>query len=229
MGTTRNYCLGIIVVSKLLRLGMEALQHKNPHNHEGQQNMSTTTNQIVFQAWPKIARLKRTIYVTEKIDGTNAAIGITEDGVVYAQSRTRIITPEQDNHGFAAWVYDNADELRTTLGTGLHFGEWWGQKIQRTYGLTEKRFSLFNSSRWIADVDDNYRCLEAPLCFVVPIIGTYESFDFVDDCIDFLRYGGSVAAPGFKDPEGVVVYHAASRSSFKVTLEKDDEYKGKQS
>ena len=30
----------------------------------------------VFQGWPKIARLNRDIIITEKLDGTNAAIGV---------------------------------------------------------------------------------------------------------------------------------------------------------
>lgn len=33
---------------------------------------------IEFQAWPKVARLNRAITITEKIDGTNAAVGIQE-------------------------------------------------------------------------------------------------------------------------------------------------------
>lgn len=57
-----------------------------------------------FVSWPKIARLNRDMVVTEKIDGTNAAIIVTEDGDLYCQSRTRVISLEQDNFGFAAWV-----------------------------------------------------------------------------------------------------------------------------
>lgn len=37
---------------------------------------------IEFQPWPKIARLNREITITEKIDGTNAAVIITEEGEV---------------------------------------------------------------------------------------------------------------------------------------------------
>src|ERR1035437_6203226 len=100
-------------------------------------------------AFPKIARLNRDIVITEKIDGTNAAIGIVEapftvsDGEggpefrgyrVYAQSRNRIITPGKDNAGFAAWVESIKDIAIEVLGPGLHFGEWWGNGIQRGYG-----------------------------------------------------------------------------------------------
>jgi hypothetical protein len=102
-----------------------------------------------FVGFPKMARLSREVVVTEKIDGTNACVFISEDGEFLVGSRTRWITPEQDNHGFAAWAYANKDDL-LLLGPGTHFGEWWGSGIQRGYGLQkgEKRFSLFNTLRW---------------------------------------------------------------------------------
>ena len=34
---------------------------------------------IEFKEFPKIARLNREVIVTEKIDGTNAAVIVTED------------------------------------------------------------------------------------------------------------------------------------------------------
>jgi hypothetical protein len=37
---------------------------------------------------------------------------------------------------------------------------------------------------------------------------------------------GSRAAPGYDKPEGIVVYHTASRSMYKVTLEGDEKPKG---
>ena len=58
------------------------------------------TPDVQFVKWPSIPRLYRNVIITEKIDGTNAAVGVTDDLQVHAQSRTRIITPEQDNHGF---------------------------------------------------------------------------------------------------------------------------------
>src|SRR4051812_4307796 len=101
-----------------------------------------------FQAFPSIARLFRECVVTEKIDGTNGVVHVSDDGLtVTAGSRSRWITPEADNFGFARWVAEHAEELRA-LGPGFHFGEWWGSGIQRRYGLDEKRFSLFNVGRW---------------------------------------------------------------------------------
>jgi len=108
---------------------------------------TTTTSNDDFVAFPKIARLSRECVISEKIDGTSAQILITDDGQIKAGSRSRWLTPENDNFGFAAWVADNKEEL-LTLGVGRHFGEWWGEGIQRNYGLKERRFSLFNTIRW---------------------------------------------------------------------------------
>lgn len=173
-----------------------------------------------FVSFPKIARLRREIVITEKIDGTNAAVGITEDGRVYAQSRKRIITPSTDNHGFARWVSERADDLLTELGPGLHFGEWWGLGIQRGYGLDHKRFSLFNTGRWTMPRDEG----RLSCCHVVPILQTWATFSTagVDLALDNLRRFGSRAAPGYDRPEGIVVYHKQSNSLFKQTLEGDD-------
>jgi len=77
---------------------------------------------VEFKAWPKIPRIEnKKEYYTEKLDGTNACIIITEDGDFACQSRSRLITPEDDNYGFAAWAYENKNEL-LKLEPGHHFG-----------------------------------------------------------------------------------------------------------
>lgn len=174
-----------------------------------------------FEGFPKIPRLSRECWVTEKLDGTNASIFIGDDGEFLVGSRTRWITPENDNHGFARWAYEHKEEL-LKLGPGRHFGEWWGQGIQRGYGLREKRFSLFNVSRWEDDA------IRPSCCWVVPILyrGPFTTPD-VDVYLDHLARYGSVAAPGFMKPEGIVIYHAAANHYFKKTIEKDEQPKGK--
>ncbi len=175
---------------------------------------------IPFVEFPKIYRLRRPIVITEKIDGTNASVHVAEDGTVSAGSRTRWITPEDDNHGFAKWVRDHAEELRA-LGPGSHLGEWWGAAIQRRYGLDHKRFSLFNVGRWNAETPP------PACCHMVPVLCRAETLDSaeVDHVLALLRATGSLAAPGFMKPEGVVVFHEPSRALFKVTIEKDEEPK----
>lgn len=223
-----------------------------------------------FEPFPKIARLFREVVITEKIDGTNAHVLIAvepkiaedfrqgrnpflviaeeADLVMFAGSRTRYITPEQDNHGFARWAKEHAAEL-FKLGPGRHFGEWWGSGIQRGYGLPkgEKRFSLFNTARWHLNgtephvwksVPSDKKGIEfsatlseeLPACVgLVPVLHQgHFSTGLVETCARNLREGGSVAAPGFRNPEGLVVYHTAANLCLKMTLEKDDEPKGKQ-
>jgi hypothetical protein len=178
---------------------------------------------IEFREFPKIARLNREVIVTEKIDGTNACVIVSDDGLsLAAQSRSKLITPTDDNFGFARWVEANTAEL-LRLGPGHHFGEWWGSGIQRGYGLPkgEKRFSLFNVSRW-SDNETRPGC-----CHVVPVLTWGRGFECVYTALDGLRFAGSLASPGFMKPEGVVAFHAQGNLMFKATIEKDEEYKGK--
>jgi len=174
-----------------------------------------------FQDFPKMARWSREIIITEKIDGTNAQICIGDDGSFQVGSRTRWITPEDDNYGFAAWAMQNKNELMK-LGAGRHFGEWWGAGIQRRYGMQDKRFSLFNAIRWNSENIPN-------CCHVVPVIYHGPMVPgAIEDAISFLSEKGSIAAPGFMDPEGVVLFHIAGNLGFKKTVKKDEVPKGKQ-
>jgi hypothetical protein len=176
------------------------------------------TDAPAFVGFPSIPRLLRDCIVTEKIDGTNASVWIGDDGTVRAGSRSRWITPADDNFGFAAWVAAHADELRDGLGAGHHYGEWYGAGIQRKYGLAEKRFALFNVSRWETD--------RPACCDVVPVLyrGPFDTAA-VRDCLATLAASGSRIAPGFMQPEGIVVFHVAAGALYKVTLDKNDGHK----
>lgn len=192
-----------------------------------------------FQAWPKTPRLLRDVVVTEKIDGTNACVIVeplgsdesdhhlaiagyqhSETGEFWyqlgAQSRKRLLTLEQDNAGFARWVRENAETIANELGPGRHYGEWWGQGIQRGYGLTEKRFSLFNTAKW-STVE-----FTTPGLGVVPTIyeGEFNQAK-IEACLVDLQWNGSHAAPGFDHPEGICVFHTQSRQVYKITLDGD--------
>ena len=171
------------------------------------------------QQFSKIARPNRAIVVTEKIDGTNGLVYVTDEGFVCAGSRTRWIESGNDNFGFASWVEAHASELQA-LGPGFHYGEWWGHGIQRGYGLPpgDRRFSLFNTSRW---AEERPAC-----CGVVPTLysGPF-SEDAIKSALADLRVGGSRIAP-FMNPEGVVVYHTAGNVLFKATITNDAAGKG---
>lgn len=193
---------------------------------------------IPFQPFPKMARLNREIIISEKIDGTNSTVYVDDEGGVFAGSRPRWITPEDDNYRFAAWVKEHEDELRG-LGPGMHRGEWWGQGIQRKYGLKEKRWSLFNTIRWcrhdqepqqIPMADPRIVKMQDRLpacCHLVPVL--YRGIFKTEACweaLERLELKGSLAAPDYRFPEGIVVFHVASNTAYKATLEKDDEPKG---
>jgi hypothetical protein len=170
-----------------------------------------------FEAFAKIPRLRRGCVITEKIDGTNAQVYFPDDGgPMHVGSRNRWITPDADNFGFARWAFEHEAELRQ-LGPGRHFGEWWGAGIQRRYGVEDKRFSLFNVGRWASKDAELPSC-----CLTVPVLYEGEFNDSaVQECLERLRMHGSVAAPGFMQPEGIVVFHTASRTLHKVTLGDD--------
>lgn len=173
-----------------------------------------------FIGFPKVARLNREIVITEKIDGTNAQIFIADDGVtMLVDSRTRWITPQNDNFGFARWAEENKVEL-LKLGPGSHFGEWWGAGIQRRYNQEKKIFSLFNVGRW--GVSEGLE-MPPPCCSIVPVLfqGIFSEAT-MKSCLRALSVDGSYAAPGFMNPEGIVIYHTAAKTMFKVTLENDE-------
>jgi len=176
---------------------------------------------IEFKEFAKIPRLTRECVVTEKIDGTNGVIYVGEDGKFLVGSRTRWLDDHNDNYNFWHWCQDNKAEL-LRLGPGTHYGEWWGCGIRRGYGLTEKRFSLFNTHRW-SDEPLRPKC-----CHVVPILyeGMFDTLMF-NGLLTVMKEQGSRAVPGFMRPEGIVIYHRAGNLMFKKTIERDEEWKGK--
>jgi hypothetical protein len=213
-----------------------------------------------FVPFNKMPRLNRSCIVTEKIDGSNGCVVVLPDGTVKAGSRTRWVTPAQDNYGFAAWVLEHEAELRG-LGVGRHFGEWWGRGINRGYGLEDRRFSLFNVSRWHQDIWESdeqlryqrelaevARLMKLPdiemipfgkapsprryvappaCCSVVPVVwrGQFSSATVNGVCLHLAKTG-SVAAPGYTNPEGVVCFMEASQHLYKVLIDNDHQPKG---
>ena len=175
-----------------------------------------TTDYPEFVPFPKIPRLHKECIVTEKIDGTNGIIYITDDGDMFIGSRNRWLSEDADNFGFHRWVTGNQNELMK-LGPGRHHGEWWGSGIQRGYDLPkgEKRFSLFNVNIW--NEENKPEC-----CYVVPTLYSGDfSTNALDDAMDHLWYNGSVASPDFMNPEGVMIYHSAANHYFKAPFDKN--------
>lgn len=93
---------------------------------------------------------------TVKLHGTNAGVSYnTKDGIWY-QSRENIITPTQDNAGFAFFANGNEatfiemfESLAKENGVDLDnntitiYGEWAGASIQKNVGITNLPKSFF--------------------------------------------------------------------------------------
>lgn len=164
----------------------------------------------LFVAWPKIPRAKdNSILITEKMDGTNACVYIRDGELAAVQSRKRLITPEDDNFGFAAWAHENEEGL-VQLGEGRHYGEWCGPGIQKNpHELDKRYFYLFNVERPVETLPDCVR--QVATLYRGPYTDevVYEVFwDLQQDAIE----------RGYK-PEGVIVYYRLFRQSFKLTYE----------
>lgn len=164
-----------------------------------------------FEHFPKIPRARKLhMFITEKIDGTNAQILISPDPSVpiLAGSRNRWIFPNADgkttdNYDFASFVAANESALRR-LGPGRHYGEWYGAGIgPRKYGLTSRRFALFDALRWTPERLPEGLPAEVG---VVPILynGAVDN-DMPDRMMASLKLEGSRAVPGYMNPEGIVV------------------------
>jgi len=208
----------------------------------------------MFERFPSLTRFSHGWTITEKLDGTNAAVVIVHgsdrtafdyvqnvpeadlaaglgDHYVFAQSRSKLIWPGKstDNHGFARFVQENAEEFVTKLGEGRHFGEWVGKGVnKRHYHLPGKTFALFNVNRWEgADLP--------PLTTTVPSIIKNAYLDnpgeAAIEALNGLRIMGSHFGPrdgdgrGYSNPEGVVMYHAPSNTAFKKTFDYDEQGK----
>lgn len=85
-----------------------------------------------------------------KLDGTNAGVQITPEGEVLAQSRSRFITPEDDNYGFAKWVKgvehyfsSLAEDYSHMRSPVIIFGEWSGLGIQKRCSISKIKQQIF--------------------------------------------------------------------------------------
>lgn len=91
---------------------------------------------------------------TVKLHGTNAGVTFDKNGDLWAQSRSRVITPDNDNMGFAFFVESKKETFKEFIKNIdfkdydfiTIFGEWCGANIQGGVALTKltKRFVIFD-------------------------------------------------------------------------------------
>lgn len=97
---------------------------------------------------------------TVKLHGTNAAIVFDEEGKFHCQSRENIIAPQNDNAGFAAFVYALPEEVMNILKKphiGI-YGEWCGGNIQSSVGINglPKMFVIFANRETHDSYEQNF-------------------------------------------------------------------------
>jgi len=104
---------------------------------------------------------------TVKLHGSNGSFVRLNDGTTWVQSRENIITPEQDNFGFATFCRKHEKHLHTILDQleydkeiyygAVIYGEWCGKGIQKNVGISQfdKMFVVFNIKLLAADEDKN--------------------------------------------------------------------------
>jgi hypothetical protein len=124
-----------------------------------------------------------------KLHGTNAGIVITNDNTWF-QSRSNIITLDNDNAGFVRFMQDKVDTLKSIfdfdrLNEVQIFGEWCGKGIQKGVAISEveRMFVIF-----ALKIDNEWKDMEEwkhTLSFPDLRIFTITSFDTFSTTIDF--------------------------------------------
>jgi hypothetical protein len=198
-----------------------------------------------FQEFDKIHALhKTTLLVTQKLHGTNASIWIrptgeidyseeqaqflTEDGqfLVLPGKRTSFITLENDNFGFARFVYENKEALYKALGQGVWFGEWCGPGINSGEGLTQKRLALFA----VLSLEEKYHNMKSAGLWpdrvdLVPVLftGLGSNIEQIAELVmNDLKEKGSSYVPGYMRPEGIVIQILGTNVKFKKVFEAEE-------
>jgi hypothetical protein len=179
---------------------------------------------LEFKEFNSIERLSGNIVITEKIHGSNAQILVAESSPgmtdVKAGSRTRWLTLDDDNYGFARKVHENFGEISTALGLGRHYGEWYGLGINSGYHLKEKRLALFNTHRW---ADPYKQGLLPSWVDVVPVLyqGPWRE-GIITETMTKLKLEGSAISKGFMKPEGVVIRFDRNGAMFKHVFDPEE-------
>lgn len=107
---------------------------------------------------PSMEKPTLTFKGTVKLHGKNASVCFNDEDGFWAQSRNNIITPENDNSGFAFFTESHKIELSSLLNklidehqidtkiyTVSIYGEWAGKGIQKGVGISQldKAFYVF--------------------------------------------------------------------------------------
>jgi RNA ligase len=205
-----------------------------------------------FVGWPKTPRLYRDIVITEKIDGTNAAVVIEEQpfgaaaGGVPETLISVVLGPEKMDLGMPAIEYWVSAQSRkrfiTPRSDNYGFAKWVegncealvhdleaGHHFGEWWGSGIQRGYGMHNRRFSLFNTRKWGGIEftTPGLDVVPVM--YEGVlceNEIQLALQYLSDYGSIAADEpFKPAEGICIYHAASGQVFKVTMEDDTQPK----
>ena len=247
---------------------MTATTHENGSRSELHDDEGTFGQ---FKSWGSTPRFHKGLHITEKIDGTNAGVSVQGfskgiyhefsgdvpgdakvvygtdcDYLVRAQSRKRIITPDNDNFGFAKWVWENADGLANLLGYGYHYGEWYGEGIQKNpLAVQGRRWALFNTWHWGRKENlDRLVDADIPGLTLVPVLHDEQrdgpaDYKTIPNLLVDLEWGskadGYMTLPNahkmdfhVEGPEGIIVWQRETQQRYKILLREDDKHKWEQ-
>jgi len=134
---------------------------------------------------------------TVKLHGTNAAVSFNEQGY-WAQSRENIITPENDNAGFAFFVESKKEVFKKFVNQinsvnleSLHnntftiYGEWCGGNIQKGVGITNLPKSFFIFGLKVTPHTDNEEELRLKPAYWIPFHYLSSPEDNIYNILDF--------------------------------------------
>lgn len=244
---------------------MTATTHENGSRSELHDNEDTFGQ---FKSWGSTPRFHKGLHITEKINGTNAGVSVQgfsyghhvrneipsdailvvddENNVEYlvrAQSRKRIITPDNDNFGFAGWVWENAEGLANLLGFGYHYGEWYGEGIQKNpLAVKGRKWALFNTWHWGRKENlERLKAADIPGLTIVPVLHD-EQRDGPADYMTIPQILGDLHNGSYADgyetlpnahkmdfhvegPEGIIVWQRETQQRYKILLREDDKHK----
>lgn len=127
----------------------------------------------------------------------------------------------------------NISEKRFSL---FNVGRWFPNSMVSPVELTEEnvkgplivgRPAPVDRPGVCFQVDESTAQVGPACCHVVPVLyrGPFDEAQ-INTALGRLEMTGSVAAPGFMDPEGIVIYHEASKQCFKKTIKDDGKPKG---
>ena len=118
--------------------------------------------------------LNGNVYIFSKLDGTNISVYLNDEGKIEVASRNRVITPEEDLRGVAAYVNSN-HKFKDFFGAHPNlrlFGEWLVPHTVRNYKADAWKklyiFDVIDNGEYVkyedyADLLDKYQIEYIPL------------------------------------------------------------------